>query len=389
MRLKPLEDEGLFDPERKRALPERPRRIGIATSATGAALQDMLNTLRRRYPLAEVLLAPCAVQGDDAPLQIVAALGALNRLSVDVILLARGGGSLEDLWASMRTCGAQRGCFTAPSSPAGARYRFHPLRFCRRLRAPTPNRCSRSGHPRQGRYNREIKKVLRRIDAAFLDVLPSGSALSMRWQPNWRRNSPRGGEQRPPALDALIETLWRNALHNQALRRIIPIAPVPPAGAQSMDCSRAFLRGSASGQVVRSAGQLAPGDACSTPGEWFIGARVDDIFPTRNDSTRGGPMTSATRPVDELSYEEALPSWNPRRALETATGAGRIAGTVRTRQLFAKRCADLQDSAVLRVQQVKPTFLTCPKRISPRVKHNVNLFENQLLWTDTGLVLRK
>ncbi|TLN24293.1 exodeoxyribonuclease VII large subunit, partial [bacterium] len=82
-----LEAEGLFDAERKRALPARPRCIGIATSPTGAALQDMLNTLRRRYPLAEVLLAPCAVQGDDAPLEIVAALGALNRRGADVILL--------------------------------------------------------------------------------------------------------------------------------------------------------------------------------------------------------------------------------------------------------------------------------------------------------------
>ena len=101
MRLKArLEAEGLFDEERKRSLPERPRRIGIVTSPTGAALQDMLNTLQRRYPLAEVLVAGAAVQGVEAPPEIVRGIRALNRLpGVDVILVARGGGSLEDLWA--------------------------------------------------------------------------------------------------------------------------------------------------------------------------------------------------------------------------------------------------------------------------------------------------
>ncbi|HEX9018589.1 MAG TPA: exodeoxyribonuclease VII large subunit, partial [Anaerolineaceae bacterium] len=101
MRLKSrLESEGLFDEERKRLLPERPRRIGIVTSSTAAALQDMLNTLAARYPLAEVILSPCAVQGDAAPDEIVAALERLcQQASPDVIIMARGGGSLEDLWA--------------------------------------------------------------------------------------------------------------------------------------------------------------------------------------------------------------------------------------------------------------------------------------------------
>jgi exodeoxyribonuclease VII large subunit len=95
-----LEAEGLFDAERKRPIPDRPRRIGIVTSPTGAALQDMLNTLGRRYPLAEVCVAPAAVQGDDAPAALVAAMKALcSVFQPDVILLARGGGSLEDLWA--------------------------------------------------------------------------------------------------------------------------------------------------------------------------------------------------------------------------------------------------------------------------------------------------
>lgn len=94
-----LEEEGLFDPARKREIPIFAQRIGIVTSLTGAALRDMLHTLRRRQPLAQVILAGCAVQGAAAPLEIVAALQAVNRHAPDVILVARGGGSLEDLWA--------------------------------------------------------------------------------------------------------------------------------------------------------------------------------------------------------------------------------------------------------------------------------------------------
>lgn len=95
-----LEREGLFDEARKRALPEWPKRIGVVTSATGAALQDVLNVLGRRYPLPQLILAPTPVQGEAAPGRIAEALAALNRLiRPDVILLVRGGGSMEDLWA--------------------------------------------------------------------------------------------------------------------------------------------------------------------------------------------------------------------------------------------------------------------------------------------------
>jgi exodeoxyribonuclease VII large subunit len=95
-----LTEEGLFDEERKRPLPVFPCRIGLVTSPIGAALRDILNVLRRRYPLAEVILSPTQVQGEEAPPQIVRALQALGTVEgVDVIIMARGGGSLEDLWA--------------------------------------------------------------------------------------------------------------------------------------------------------------------------------------------------------------------------------------------------------------------------------------------------
>jgi exodeoxyribonuclease VII large subunit len=95
-----LEKEGLFDPARKKVLPLLPRRIGVITSPTGAAIQDILNVINRRYADVEILIAPVHVQGHQAAPEIVSAIETLNRSAgLDVIILARGGGSIEDLWA--------------------------------------------------------------------------------------------------------------------------------------------------------------------------------------------------------------------------------------------------------------------------------------------------
>jgi len=95
-----LEHEGLFDVTRKRSLPAFPRTVGLVTSATGAAVRDMVAVLHRRCPIARIVLVPVSVQGDGSAEQIVAAIEALNSLGfVDVIIVGRGGGSLEDLWS--------------------------------------------------------------------------------------------------------------------------------------------------------------------------------------------------------------------------------------------------------------------------------------------------
>ena len=95
-----LADEGLFDNIYKKLLPKFPRRIGVITSETGAAFQDICEQLRKRYPLAEVLIHPTLVQGDGAAAGIVHALQAMNqRDDIDVLIVGRGGGSIEDLWA--------------------------------------------------------------------------------------------------------------------------------------------------------------------------------------------------------------------------------------------------------------------------------------------------
>ena len=97
---KKLEAEGLFDPSVKRSIPEFPKRIGVLTSPTGAAVHDVITTVKRRNPLVDVLVYPCTVQGPDAAASIAAGLSEMNRLfpDLDVIIAGRGGGSAEDLW---------------------------------------------------------------------------------------------------------------------------------------------------------------------------------------------------------------------------------------------------------------------------------------------------
>ncbi|MEA2007509.1 MAG: exodeoxyribonuclease VII large subunit, partial [Chloroflexota bacterium] len=153
LRLKALlEEEGLFAPEMKQAIPIWPARIGIVTSPTGAALQDMLNTIQRRYPLVEVILAPASVQGTAAPPQIVDGIQHLNRkANVDVIIVGRGGGSMEDLWAfnDERVARAIFASRIPIISGVGHETDFTIADFVADLRAPTPTAAAELAVPDQ------------------------------------------------------------------------------------------------------------------------------------------------------------------------------------------------------------------------------------------------
>ena len=137
-----LEKEGLFDPAHKKPLPALPQTVGVVTSATGAALQDIRNVLTRRYPMVKLLLAPVNVQGAEAAEEIAAAITRLDKSGLaDVLVVARGGGSAEDLWVfnDERIARAAYNCKTPIVSAIGHEIDFTILDFAADVRAPTPS----------------------------------------------------------------------------------------------------------------------------------------------------------------------------------------------------------------------------------------------------------
>ena len=137
-----LSAEGLFDPKYKKPIPKYPSKIGIVTSATGAAVRDMINVSKRRFPMTELILFPCLVQGDNAPEQIAQGIKFFNaRCPVDTIIIGRGGGSLEELWAFNNEALA-RVIFASKIpiiSAVGHETDFSISDFVSDLRAPTPS----------------------------------------------------------------------------------------------------------------------------------------------------------------------------------------------------------------------------------------------------------
>jgi exodeoxyribonuclease VII large subunit len=165
-----LELEGLFAPERKRTLPTAPRLIGVITSPSGAAIRDILNILGRRFPSARVLVHPVPVQGDMAPRAIVRALDlASARAECDVLILARGGGSLEDLWAfnDERVARAIHRCSIPVVAGIGHEIDFTIADFVADVRAPTPSGAAELVAPDTSQWLHRLAQLHRRFIAGM------------------------------------------------------------------------------------------------------------------------------------------------------------------------------------------------------------------------------
>lgn len=164
-----LAAEGLFAEARKRPIPRLPRRVGVVTSPTGAALRDILTTLRRRFPAVPVLIYPTSVQGRGAGVEIAAALErASRRGECDVLILARGGGSLEDLWAFNEEVVARAivACSMPVIAGVGHEVDITIADFAADLRAPTPTGAAERAVPDAGDWLQRLATLHRRLQQA-------------------------------------------------------------------------------------------------------------------------------------------------------------------------------------------------------------------------------
>jgi exodeoxyribonuclease VII large subunit len=171
-----LAKEGLFDPALKRLLPEVPRSIGVITSPSGAALHDILTVIRRRYPIARVVLYPTPVQGEGAAVKIAAMIATASaRAECDVLILARGGGSLEDLWAFNEepVARAIRACRIPLVSGVGHEIDFTIADLAADLRAPTPTGAAELVTPDLSDWRRLLIQRAERLYQAKLRILQS------------------------------------------------------------------------------------------------------------------------------------------------------------------------------------------------------------------------
>jgi len=297
-----LQEEGLFDPGRKRALPRFPGRIGVVTSPAGAVFHDICHVLERRWPLAEVVLAPAAVQGPDAVPRIVAALEALNRRDdIDVIIVARGGGSLEDLWSfnDEQVARAIFGSVIPIVSGVGHETDTTIADYVADVRAPTPSAAAELVAPERTEVSVRLSVAAGTLLANVQEQLESGrsgvrnAALMMeRAAPDINRERQRTDDLTRQAMTS-VETMVRTfqkGLHgfHLALRSLDPYATL----------QRGYALVQRDGHVVDSVEGATVGER--------LNVRVrDGDFPVRVDS--GGAVPDQKRRKRTAVAKEQAP----------------------------------------------------------------------------------
>ena len=269
---KRLEVEGLFAPERKRPLPPFPRCLGVVTSPTGAAIRDILHVLGRRYPLVEVILSPTLVQGDEAPLQIVAAIEALNQhTDAEAIILARGGGSLEELmpFNDERVARAIYSSRLPVISGVGHETDFTIADFVADVRAPTPSAAAEVAVPDQAEL-REILNFRRKRLLALMErqIAERRNALKTQKRALDRLSPQNKIVNYRQRIDELTRAASASLDHHLALRRerlrshLLRLQSLSPLA--TLERGYSITRKLATGEVVKSVAQVATGDRIET-----------------------------------------------------------------------------------------------------------------------------
>lgn len=279
-----LAAEGLFDPARKRPIPAFPRRIGVVTSPTAAAWHDMQNVLGRRYPLVEVVLSPTLVQGLEAPAQIIEALDKLNRSTeADLIIMARGGGSLEDLW-----CFNDEGVARAVAasripviSGVGHEIDFTIVDFVADLRAPTPSAAAELATPNREDLLLDLDRLRAGLAAILSGALTERGRNLKRLQGGLRFVTPsKPLNQARRALNE-IDGRARRALTTRLAWQVERLAGTAKA-LEAANPAQILARGYAlvsdeRGEIVRTAAQVSKDQRLNVQlAEDRIRVRVDD-----------------------------------------------------------------------------------------------------------------
>lgn len=220
-----LDREGLFAAERKKPLPRFPKCIGLVTSKTGAALQDIRNVIGRRWPAVRLLLCPVSVQGFEAADEIAAAIDRLDKSGqVDEIIVARGGGSREDLWVfnAERIARAASRCKTPLISAIGHEIDFTILDFVADQRAPTPSAAAELAVPDRAEFSRKLCNLKENIHISIQNRLSlCYNRLDETAQPLSRQNMQAqltGRQQQLEAVSGQLQTAAREKQQHAGLR---------------------------------------------------------------------------------------------------------------------------------------------------------------------------
>lgn len=262
-----LAAEGFFDPVHKKPLPKYPKRVGVVTAPTGAAIRDIINVLTRRFSYADIVLYPVLVQGENSAASIVGAIEYFNaQRSADVLIVGRGGGSIEDLWSFNEEVVA-RAIYNSEIpivSAVGHEIDFTIADFVADLRAPTPSAAAELVVPSQielaekfnNVYRRMFQQAMRAIENRRLRV----SACSDRPVFKNPLQKIENQQQRLDSVSFMLETAYKNA-SNEKKRHLAECAAklegLSPLGTLARGYS--VTKGS-DGKVIRSVSQVSGGD---------------------------------------------------------------------------------------------------------------------------------